>query len=403
MVQAFEVTSQIVGVYSANPAVDETVRWLLELGLPPLPVAPYHDPAMGVAYQIKGTEKLDLPLPKFNGKNPSFLTSSGVPIAIRHLLYQARMPNEEVIKAWFKHPRTGVATMGGWRNIVWVDVDAKRFGSVEDCQRATEAWIERYGLHDTYIERTHRGGYHIALRVAELAETNFTAFRFDPAVLKAANVKPLGQDGWVGEVIKTGVPIVLAPTRGEAGRYRVLNRTMPMRVESLDQLGLLPRQASIDSEQGSDHKPDHKLDHKLDQSQVSAGQNPMAAQETIEGWEPIVTGRTVFLHKLLCQEVRELMRSCHSAQTGERSDILVRIAREALGWQHWMRLQGFGSPYPDADTFVFRIGQIMQLEQERIQRILDSKSQGGPIRNSMPSLWYHRSDSGCLRKLRQAV
>lgn len=64
--------------------------------------------------------------------------------------------------------------MGGWRNVVWVDVDAKQFPSVAACEAVVMRWIETYGLQSTYIERTHRGGYHVALRVPCAAAIPFT-------------------------------------------------------------------------------------------------------------------------------------------------------------------------------------------------------------------------------------
>jgi hypothetical protein len=66
--------------YSPNPEINETILWLMEEGLPALPVAPYQPASRyprtfyprGDRYPHCPLDKSGNPIPLFCGKNPSY-------------------------------------------------------------------------------------------------------------------------------------------------------------------------------------------------------------------------------------------------------------------------------------------------------------------------------------------
>ena len=368
--------------YSPNHSINNTILWLLELGLPPLPIAPWHSHAKGSYYN---NAKLgEPPKAKFTGKNPSFMSRNGHPILVNHRLYQHRLPGRDELKRWFQDKRTGIATMGGWRNIVWVDIDAKLFPSIEACEAAVTSWIERNGLGSTYIERTHRGGYHVALRVSNAGAVPFTRFRFADGADRQGDAEA---NGHAGEVLNQGYPIVMAPTLGTEGRYRCLHRGTPLKVESLEAVGVLPLHS------GGGVEPVEKSSTAFWFRTIS---------EELKAVRSIGYSRPPLLNKLMRQQVLELMFTCHLVGQGERSDVLVTVAHEAIGWQNWLRSKGYPFPLPDAVTFIFQVGEQIGLDQARIERVLNSASNGVPIAQSMPGIHYFEGDAGCEQRLRRS-
>ena len=148
-----------------------TFDWLLVQGLPPLPVAPAQDPMRYPARNRDGSLKRDRDgalVPAFTGKNPSFLDQRGIPHLIRHTQYQNRLPTQAELQTWFANPDNGIGTLGGWHNIVWVDVDMKQFESQQACDQRISDWLSQYPLlQQTFTERTHSGGWRLAVRVHE--------------------------------------------------------------------------------------------------------------------------------------------------------------------------------------------------------------------------------------------
>ncbi|HEY9630374.1 MAG TPA: bifunctional DNA primase/polymerase, partial [Coleofasciculaceae cyanobacterium] len=198
--------------FSRNPEVNETILWLREQGYPALPIAPL------------------VPVPKgkklrFSGKNPSWLSRWGQPCLLDHKLYQERLPTDDELKQWFSHVDTGIATMGGWNSTLWIDIDAKRFNSVEECQRVFQDYLRDTRLN-TFTETTQSGGWRLGVKLKEMPE--FSKFSFRP------------QGKLVGELIGSGMIAVLAPTIGTVGTYRSISRIPPVEIESLEQIGLYP-------------------------------------------------------------------------------------------------------------------------------------------------------------------
>ncbi|MGG6265367.1 hypothetical protein ACQ4M3_24700 [Leptolyngbya sp. AN03gr2] len=342
--------------YSPNPGINDTIVWLLDHGYPPLPIAPYQDP-----YQypklpiIPNTE----PLPRFTGKNPSYLNFNGHPCLIKHQDFQHRLPSFRKVKQWFCDPRTGIATMGGWNNTVWLDFDVHRFQSIDDCWTILQAYLEFAPcLKSTFIEISQSQGWHLGVRCDPLP--NFSNFAFQPKSFQ------------VGELIGEGKIIVLAPTQGKTGQYQSIQCVMPIEIESLDSISIFAR--------------------------------TQATQPTIAlpNVSISTTDQPIAIEHLICRRVRFLLQQLNEIPVGQRSDVLCTISREAFGWENW--LQNY--PYrlaQSADTFCQSIGQQLGLDTARIQRILNSQSHSVSIRYSMPAIYRYLGKAGCDRQVQQAV
>ena len=333
--------------YSPNAHVNTAIQWLLSYGYPVLPIAPRNE-------QVVFKGKL-----LYSGKNPSYLDRHARATLVNQTQFQYRLPRHDELKRWFEHPATGVATLGGWQNTVWIDIDRKHFGSAEACTAVVRQLLQQYpALQSTVIERTQSGGYHIGVRCRHLP--TFTR------CCLAATQQPLG------ELIGAGKVCVMAPTQGVDGHYQSLQRTTPVWIDSVTDLGLVPRQA-----------PRPLLPVWRDASSQSC--------TTSLG--------TVDLRRLLSQRIRLLL--VDQPDDGARSDWLTAVAREAFGWE-WFAAQQGVRVYPDAEPFCFAVGQQWQLDVGRVQRVLDSTSYGRPVRDSTPGLYAVAGLNACLGKLRWA-
>lgn len=228
-------------IYSPNPAVNETIHTLLKLGCPPIPVAPKQNPRDKWCYRIAKTkdgwqycpiDKELNPIPKFTGKNPSFLDRDGSPRICLHGNYQDRLPTEQELRKFFCHAATGVGTLGGHSEIVWLDFDTKCYPSPEGRDVDVEAIIAR-GLAGTWIERTGSDGWRIAVKLQQ--KPNFTNFATDDTGTHR------------GEALFEGRFTVLAPSIHPNGKsYRRVGFGDPIEVESLEAIGILPAKEEVE-------------------------------------------------------------------------------------------------------------------------------------------------------------
>lgn len=342
--------------YSPNPGINDTILWLLDHGYPPLPIAPYHDPYQYPKLPITPNTE---PLPRFTGKNPSYLNFNGHPRLIKHQDFQHRLPSSSEIKRWFCDSRTGIATMGGWNNTVWLDFDVHRFESIEDCWSIMQAYLEFAPcLKTTFLEMSQSQGWHIGVRCQPLPD--FSNFSFQPEGFQ------------VGELISTGKIIVLAPTQGKIGQYQSIQRVTPIQIESLIDISIFARTPAI--------------------------QPPIEILPSLV----LLSDRPIAIEQLVCQRVKFLLQQLNKIPIGQRSDVMCTIAREVFGWENW--LQDY--PYrlmPSADAFCQTVGKRLGLDGARIGRILGSQSHGVSIRYSMPAIRRHLGDAGCDRQVQQAI
>lgn len=351
--------------YSPNRGINETILWLIDQGMPPIPIAPAHSAILHPMKRQDGTVITDRegkPLPRFCGKNPSYINRRGYPRLVQHKRYHDTLPTQDELKEWFGHPRTGVGTLGGWGGVLWVDIDAKLFDSPDDCAQIIECWLEFIPeLKQTYFERTCRGGYHLAVRCIKLPTWSRIAF------------SPGGQH--IGEVLKQGLPIVLAPTIGVNGQpYQVICRADPICIEQLESISIYSTQKAMPIQR--------------------------VAYQTTRRRRFLTDPTTCDLEWLFCQRVSNLISSLNP-DVDDRSSVLAQIAHEAFGWeaiaqQHYTLMES-------AESICYRHGRALGLDDNRIARIINSSSGGIPIRNSPPALWHHGGQDKCVRVMGSRV
>ncbi len=203
-------------------SVKDTIAWLLRLGRPPLPECPIEAAKVGL-----------------EAKAPCYFDGRRV-IPINWKQWQHQLPIADIYQAWFRHPKTGIGTSGGWNGkhwLGWVDFDQKDFSSPEECDRAIEQWVNRYSiLQSAPMFRTPSGGYRFLI-----------AFSQEPQNFKANSGFSLKPDGshHAGELLtKNGGHTLLPPTIGVNGKpYKWVSWCeYPPVVEQPEDVGLFPIQ-----------------------------------------------------------------------------------------------------------------------------------------------------------------
>ncbi|MFQ4140560.1 bifunctional DNA primase/polymerase [Nodosilinea sp. PGN35] len=299
-------------------------------------MAPAQDPTRYPARDRDGSLKRDKDgalMPAFTGKNPSYVDSRGIPHLIRHTQYQDRMPTQAELQTWFANPANGIGTLGGWHNIVWIDVDVKQFESQQACDQRIADWLSQYPLlQQTLTERTHSGGWRLAVRVQEKSFTNFS-------------LNGVGGHH-MGEALGEGRFTVLSPTVGPSGKaYVNVQRVPPVWVERLDAIGLYPVSGRREQRPSCQSRP-------LIQSQP--------AQPGVLRLEELATAKAqAVLHG--------------DSPLESRSHSLTYALREFYGWENWAT-QNRVSISGNAEDLARAAGAALGLDDDRTERIIQSIS-----------------------------
>jgi hypothetical protein len=207
--------------------VHDTISWLIRLGRPPLPECP-------IEAAKQGKEP----------KQPCFLDGKYLK-TVNWKQWQNTQPIEEIYKAWFQNPKTGIGTLGGWNGkhwLGWIDFDRKDFASGEECDRIIAEWLDQYPLmKDAPMFRTPSGGYRFQV-----------AFNKEPQNFKANSGFSLKRDGshHVGELLsKNGGHTLLPPTVGVSGQpYQWVQWSeYPPIVDQPEDVGLYPVQKKVEA------------------------------------------------------------------------------------------------------------------------------------------------------------
>jgi hypothetical protein len=361
----------------------KVIDWLISHNYPALPVAPaqsvwkYHkiDPGnaeQGVWSHCPVTADLQ-PLPLYTGKNPSFIDAKGNPHLINHRKYQKRLPKRSEIKAWFTNPSNGVGTLGGWNNTVWLDFDVKQFPTQEECDAAALSILKHSELQQTFIERSHSGGWRIGVKVKQ--KPNFTNFSLTPG------------GSHIGEALFEGRFTVLAPTIGPSGNpYQSIQRAIPVEVESMDAIGIY-----------STKKVQKGAVEKIkDEKTLLPGQNP--ATLTSFTHQPSVG--CIPLEMLGNDTSRDILHgNCPTGSNGsqpkfDRSEALTTATKEWYGWQNWAQSNGI-SIFSDAVTLAHYAGTQLGLDFDRINRILHTIDSA----SCHPAALYRGGEESCWKKV----
>ena len=343
----------------------EVIDWLVSHNYPALPVAPaqdarkYHkivqtNPEQELWQHCPLTENLQ-PIPLYTGKNPSYIDRGGKPHLVNHRKYQKQLPTSKERRDWFANPVNGIGTLGGWNNTIWLDFDVKQFSSQQECDTVVRQILEQPELQNTFIERSHSGGWRIGIKVRQ--KPNFTNFAFSPG------------SSHIGEALGEGRFTVLAPTIGPSGNpYQSLNRTVPVEVESLESIGIFTTKTA---------KETH-----LHQEGVS----PLPSLSVIPGSIP--------LEMLGHDTSREILNGANP--TGDRSEALATAIQEWYGWENWTYKNGI-AVNGNTETLAHYAGTQLSIDSERIGRIL----KGINPSECHPAAYYKGGDDSCWKKIRR--
>jgi hypothetical protein len=335
-----------------NLTIADTIAWLKLHGLPVLPVAPIQD---SEKFPLVQNGKIvcdgDRPKPVFTGKNPSYLDVHGYPHLLPHRKYQYQLPEQHEIDRWFRNPNNGIMTMGGWGNIVWIDIDVKRYSSQQSCDRSVQSWLRRFPkLRNTFTEKTHSGGWRFAVR-CEVAP-DFTNFRFD----SSPNHR--------GEILGKGRLTVLAPTIGPSGNsYDSIQQCEPITVKTLADIGIQPI-----------IKP--KLDRVIQPLKIT----------------PI--GGVPRLEQLVCAQVQRILNG--EDPHGDRSHSLLVAALELHGWMNWSHRSGIPIS-GDPEALLLTAAETLGVEAGRLDRIL----KGQNLETCVPALYQVAGAEAILQKVKR--
>lgn len=344
---------------SASSERQKVIDWLKAHNYPALPVAPAQSawkyPKVAQEKSEQGIrlycplEPVTLqPIPLYTGKNPSYLDRRGCPHLINHRQYQKRLPNKYELNAWFANPLNGVGTLGGWNDTVWLDFDVKQFHDQLACDAAVKALVECTGLQQTFIERSHSGGWRIGVKVKQ--KPNFTNFSLTP------------NGPHVGEALYSGRFTVLAPTIGPSGNpYQSIIRTQPIEVENLLTIGIYPT--------GKNRVKPASISSKPSQGENRPAAPAELAQPIVAPPENSFIPGSIPLELLGNQTATQTLQG--NCPTKDRSFTLTAAIREWYGWENWTRENGIPTS-GTVEALAHYAGLELGINSDRINRILQT-------------------------------
>jgi hypothetical protein len=383
------------------------IDWLIKNNFPPLPVAPAQSareypkvvtPASNSANGLHCPLTKDLqPIPLYTGKNPSYLDADGHPQLVVHSDYQKRMPTPHELESWFEHPDTGVGTLGGWNNVIWLDFDQKRFDSncCDDAVLTIVTAIRDSTGSEPFLERTHSGGWRIGVTVKQ--KPNFTNFALAPG----------GQH--VGEALGAGRFTVLAPTIGPSGNsYESVHRALVLPiVESLESIGILRACGRLPQEgnrsrsalafgnakgerSSADARRLANASLSLSQtSQTTVAKTPLAVEAALRS----SCAGSIDLADLICPKSRSIL---HGADPySDRSHSLSVAVNELFGWHNWASSNSLSVRGLPIDL-AYQAGERLGIDSDRIGRIITSV---GDLQSKQPAAFYLGGDVSCWKKI----
>lgn len=382
------LTNPVSAVTSASDLADylkernAVIEWLISIGCPPLSVAPAQDPKK--YYKVekanpernvwercpfnpqKLKENKFEPTPLFTGKNPSYLDQAGEPHLLFHTNYQEKLPQDWELKRWFANPANGIGTLGGWNDTSWIDFDAKNFDNQDECDRSVQNILDNHPqLKDSFIERTHSGGWRIGAKATSKPE--FVNFCLTPG----------GKH--VGEALGAGRFTVLAPTIGPSGNpYRNIHRGSLVEIGTLESIGIYPAGKAKQAAE-----PKRAADSK------QANTTPRVSVDSPADFGAIP------LDMLITDRARLILNGDNP--NGDRSAALATLINESYGWERWCQENEI--VYRDnTEILAEHAGEKLGLDARRITAILE------PIiatNNCEPAAKHTGGDLSCWKKIRK--
>jgi predicted P-loop ATPase len=318
---------------------EKIITRLVDLGLSPIPVAPYQDPSNTshpfhkyLHQSKKTTDAWDNSVKyepileadgsfkaKFTGKNPSYLLkANGFPKTIEHKNYQRTLPTQLDFEEWFANLLNGIGSLGNER-YRWLDLDRKHFATqggcdlalLQICPNAQEGWLEQ----------TQSGGYRLLVDCGENG-ADFTNFALTE-----------GGDH-VGELLGSGRYAVMAPTIGLNGAYTNINYGDPIPLAEINIFTTSPKQSPV----------------------VIKSSLPLLN----------ITQGAIELFNCITPATQSIIAG--NPESSDRSAGLTKAAKELYGWQNWLNANSI-SFNGSADTLINDCGEALGIDGDRIERI----------------------------------
>jgi hypothetical protein len=398
-INEFELTIDDLDV---SKELKETIKWLVSRGLPALPVVPIQDPYkypfscdLDKIINKKRGERGELvesryacpfysfkddsgktvytnkPKPKFCGKNPSYIDNKGVPRTIDHGNYQTKLPTITEFLIWWSNPTTGIGSLGSWGGTIWIDIDAKNFLSIEECEAQVNAWLDKYpALKHTFIERTQSGGFTVGVKVthAPPKDEEYTNFSFTPGGTH------------IGEAIGRGRFKVLSPSVGLKGSYVSINRGDFVEIDSLESIGIYPSSNQIEKK---------KQANKTKTASISNQKTVKKTQSANDA-----TGEILLkLEDLITSVNKKILEGDHGEQK-DRSDLITALSKDLIGWVNWCKIKNVPCE-TDYKKLVNSACNVCGIDDARCDRILESLGNTSLL---MPAT-HQYGDITCWKKI----
>ena len=356
--------------------IQAVIAWLKSQGLPVLPVAPAQNPyAEGNYKVIKENPESGIgrhcpldnqlkPIPKYTGKNPSYISPSGLCQLVNHRAYQSRLPSNKEVELWYACFANGIGTLGGWNNTIWLDFDTKQFCDQDACNTAVLSIcdsIKSQTGEEPFLEKSHSGGWHVGVRVN--SKPNFTNFA----------LKEGGKH--VGEALGEGRFVVLAPTIGPSGKsYESINRCNLPVVESLESIGIYPVRNSQDKANQSATKASSSRERRI----------------IVEGYVP----NAIPLESLGNDISRQVLTGGNPYN--DRSQSLTAAIKEWYGWENWARANHV-TYSGTAEQLAAYAGGRLGIDGDRVGRILKTIDPD----QCHPAALSRGTEDSCWKKIRR--
>ena len=342
---------------------NEAIERLLALGLSPLPVAPLQDADLYPARDQKGriiVNKDGTFKPLFNGKNPSYLDSDGIPHIIQHSDFQHRQPTQAELDLWFCNKQTGLGYLHTSiaPNLRTQDIDQKDFQNISDCYRSLSRLLQFPEFEGADIQGSISGGYHLLIE----CEAEFTNFKFKDFESKT---------GKHGELLGVGRFVVCFPTPG----YTILNAGSPVRIESLEKFGIISTKSATAKSKAIDPV-----------IAMPGAAIAVVANKVV----PVKVEKPIQLYRLLSKPTKSYVNG-ENGHKGDRSHLLTRVRNECAGWVNWCSRNNVPL-IDDSAANIALAAKNLGIDEERKNRILKKLK---PLSECIPPIFSYRGDEGC--------
>lgn len=338
--------------------LEQVIFYLSGLGLSVIPIMKAQDAnkypqgdKQGKPLVNKDTGEI---LPKWNGKTPGYFDTTGEPQPLSWKNFINQKPDDKLIFKWFKSGDLNLGCLGN-NYFNWLDLDAKNYTSISECEKAFYSWYEKLPYKCNY-GRTPNGGFRVLIKFEEY--TTGYKFSFSP------DTKP------VGELIGRGHYAVIYPSVGTNGKPYTIENNLPI-LEAKN-----PQAINL-----------FLVGHNTDEEdkEESERENNAGSKDAVD------------ILQLISKANKEIYNG--SRNSGDRSADITALIRDAYGWSNWLNANGFDYSN-DLTELVNECGANLGIDSDRIERILDSVQDK---ESCLPSCLKAGNDKDCWLKLKPLI